>query len=431
MKIALILPQIVSPQQRMLAMGLRLEAAGHEVVIFAPENGLPLARHLDFDAEDIPDPQINTFSPVLPRPQGLRTPRAFRQRAEAGARTMGVADLPERLAAHAPDLVLCNAELPAHAIVARGAGFRVALVTSMFLTPPGLQAPPLHFAQTPGQGWRGSKPAVAAAWAYYLARKSALVTRNALRDWGADHPAVLRQIAREAGVRPKRRFWGWQMPFSLALPTLVMLPQALNLPVAPYPGQQFIGPMILRSRPKQPFDPGVLDRFAKGKLRIMMAFGTLVRPGNTLINAVLQAAKEKPDWEVLGLLRHAGEVTETPPNVTLVPWAPQRKVLAQADIAIIHGGAASVLECIEAEVPMLVYPKATDQCGNAARVVFHGLGREGRAIDTAADVAAHIAALRADPELPTRLARMKDAAEAETRAGVLEMMVETLGGREG
>lgn len=426
MNIAVVLPQIVSPQQRMVAMAQRLAAAGHDVTLLTPENGVALAKHVGLTAKVIPDPMINTFSPLLPRPRGLRTPALRRKRAKAAAKVMSVSDLPDRLHALDPDLVLVNAELLPHAIVTRAAGFRTALVTSMFLTPPGLQAPPLHYNQTPGQGLRGSRLGIAAGWLFYLARKTALVIRNALRDWGADHPAALRALGRSQGTNIPKRFWGWQMPYTLKLPMLVMLPAALNLPVAPYPGQQFIGPMVLRDRPDKPFDPAILKRFATGKRRIMMAFGTLVRPGGPLIDAVLQAARDNPDWQVLGLVRHATEVTDIPPNVTLVPWAPQPEVLAQTDVAIIHGGAASVLECIDAEVPMIVYPKATDQCGNAARVVFHGLGHQGGVADTASIIAGHVNALLEDHDLPTRLQKMKQACAEEEQSSVLEQAVQTL-----
>lgn len=426
MNIVVILPQIVSPLQRMVAMAQRLAAAGHDITVMTPENGMALAKHVGLKAKLIPDPMINTFSPLLPRPRGLRTPALHRKRAEAAAQVMAVSDLPDRLRAIDPDLVLVNAELLPHAIATRAAGFRTALVTSMFLTPPGLQAPPLHYNQTPGQGLRGNRVGVTAGWLHYFARKSALVTRNALRDWGADHPAALRALGRSHGTNIPKRFWGWQMPYTLKLPILVMLPAALNLPVAPYPGQQFIGPMVLRDRPDRPFDPAILKRFAAGKRRVMMAFGTLVRPGGPLIDAVLQAARDNPDWQLLGLLRDAADVTDLPPNVTLVPWAPQREVLEHTDIAIIHGGAASVLECIETEVPMIVYPKATDQCGNAARVVFHGLGRQGSETDTARIISGHVDALLGDTDLPARLASMKHACALEEHANVLEQSVQTL-----
>ena len=46
---------------------------------------------------------------------------------------------------------------------------------------------------------------------------------------------------------------------------------------------------------------------------------------------------------------------------------------------VTHGGMNSIVECIYRQVPMLAYPlnRCWDQPGNAARIVFHGLGMRG------------------------------------------------------
>ena len=60
-------------------------------------------------------------------------------------------------------------------------------------------------------------------------------------------------------------------------------------------------------------------------------------------------------------------------------WVPQKELLPHCDLMITHGGLNSIKECVLAEVPMLVYPLnlKIDQPGNAARVVYHGLGLKG------------------------------------------------------
>lgn len=65
-----------------------------------------------------------------------------------------------------------------------------------------------------------------------------------------------------------------------------------------------------------------------------------------------------------------------PPNVVIADSVPQLDVLSRASVFITHGGFNSIKESIDATVPMLVYPvyKHTDQRGNAARVLYHGLG---------------------------------------------------------
>lgn len=63
-------------------------------------------------------------------------------------------------------------------------------------------------------------------------------------------------------------------------------------------------------------------------------------------------------------------------NVAVFRTVPQRTLLGYVDAMINHGGLNSVLECIQAGVPMLAYPLSTewDQPGIAARIQYYGLG---------------------------------------------------------
>jgi zeaxanthin glucosyltransferase len=58
---------------------------------------------------------------------------------------------------------------------------------------------------------------------------------------------------------------------------------------------------------------------------------------------------------------------------------PQMDVLRNADVFLTHGGLSSIKESIDAGVPMLMYPVHSDYDpkGNAARVVYHGMGLRG------------------------------------------------------
>jgi zeaxanthin glucosyltransferase len=58
----------------------------------------------------------------------------------------------------------------------------------------------------------------------------------------------------------------------------------------------------------------------------------------------------------------------------VVPYAPQRELLGRARLAIFHAGMNTVLDALEAGVPMVVIPLAFEQPGIAARVGWHGAG---------------------------------------------------------
>ena len=63
-----------------------------------------------------------------------------------------------------------------------------------------------------------------------------------------------------------------------------------------------------------------------------------------------------------------------PANVLVVSEAPQVEVLKRAALMISHGGVTGVKESAFMGVPMLLIPIYYDEFGNAARVVYHGLG---------------------------------------------------------
>ncbi|MBD0260701.1 MAG: hypothetical protein ICV83_33700 [Cytophagales bacterium] len=67
------------------------------------------------------------------------------------------------------------------------------------------------------------------------------------------------------------------------------------------------------------------------------------------------------------------------PHVHVLATLPQVHLLSHCDLMITHGGLGSVKECLQAGVPMLVYPlnEEVDQPGNSARVVARGWGHRG------------------------------------------------------
>lgn len=69
-------------------------------------------------------------------------------------------------------------------------------------------------------------------------------------------------------------------------------------------------------------------------------------------------------------------------NVYYMNYIPQLHFLQYCDLMITHGGHNSIKECIQANIPMLVYPHIddSDQPGNAMRVYLNGFGLRGNII---------------------------------------------------
>ena len=62
-------------------------------------------------------------------------------------------------------------------------------------------------------------------------------------------------------------------------------------------------------------------------------------------------------------------------NITVVGWAPQRLILSSPKIycALIHGGLATIKECIYYGVPFVIAPMGKDQMDNALRLRENGI----------------------------------------------------------
>lgn len=89
---------------------------------------------------------------------------------------------------------------------------------------------------------------------------------------------------------------------------------------------------------------------------------------------------------------------------------PQSALLPHCDAMITHGGMNTVKECICAGVPMLVYPlnAHVEQPGNAARVVYHGLGLAGNLIhETETGIQKKVLSLLETPEFKQRVLSMQ------------------------
>ena len=55
-------------------------------------------------------------------------------------------------------------------------------------------------------------------------------------------------------------------------------------------------------------------------------------------------------------------------------FVPQRAMLSRAAVCVTHAGMNTVLDSLDAGVPMLAMPIAFDQPGIGARIVHHGVG---------------------------------------------------------
>lgn len=432
-RLTLVVTGFRSSLYRTLYFAQQVVAAGHDVSFLGPEEVQEIVTQNGFPFRTIPDPWINPFKGPLPRAT-LKDRLSLAKRRERSEKTIAhynVDDLAGALAETAPDLVIINSELHAHIITALAGKYRVALIASMFITAPSLLSPPLHFRQVPGKGARGSRYAVAAGWVYYFAKKRLMLLRSAWREWGSDLVSALRHMARSNGVKLRTRTNSWPFPWAYRLPTLILLPSALDLPKKNWPEIRYVGGRTSVNKNNQNSDISSFSDFTSnedGKKRIIVTFGSFLKPTSNTVRAIFTAIEDHPEWRVLFLINetHLDMLPPVPDNMQVETWAPLDDLIPYADVIVTHGGNATILEAVNAKVPMLVYPINNDQCGGSARVSFHNLGIAGASTDNAATIAAHIDTLIEDISIQTSLEEMQKECQHEIENGSAVRAVQDL-----
>jgi zeaxanthin glucosyltransferase len=199
--------------------------------------------------------------------------------------------------------------------------------------------------------------------------------------------------------------------YGLRWPELVLCPIELELPHRPPPYRRYVEPAATDPlRAEQAFPWGELREQAG---LVLCAFGSQThrygaRTLARILRGVFRTARERPELDFVvarGALDPA-RLGAVPRNVVLAVSVPQPALLARARAFITHGGLNSIKESISRGVPLLVFPMVNDQPGNAARVVFHGIGRRARTWVSEVEVARQVGALLGDEAARARVAEM-------------------------
>ncbi|MCB8838728.1 glycosyltransferase [Aurantimonas sp. VKM B-3413] len=190
------------------------------------------------------------------------------------------------------------------------------------------------------------------------------------------------KVARLLLTRQRRTIAAWSKRFGLArrdsladcLSEVCQISQmvpSFDFPRAPSPIRHAVGPIRRRDRGAAPI---ALRRPGRRPL-VFASFGTLQGHRADLFGKVASACR------TLGvdcLVAHCGALGAKEAGrigaTFVTDFAPQRTILAQASVCVTHAGLNTVLDSLEAGVPMLAIPMAFDQPGIAARIVYHGVG---------------------------------------------------------
>jgi MGT family glycosyltransferase len=149
----------------------------------------------------------------------------------------------------------------------------------------------------------------------------------------------------------------------------------------------------------------------------LVSFSTTFQNHAGVLQRVIDAIATLPMKAVvtLGNAIRAEEVRGAE-NVVLLASAPHRAVLAEAALAVTHGGHGTVMKALAAGRPLLILPHGRDQEDNAARVTERGAGLR---LDRTADTESIRAALT------QLLAEASYAAAAEALGAAIRREIET------
>jgi UDP:flavonoid glycosyltransferase YjiC (YdhE family) len=119
------------------------------------------------------------------------------------------------------------------------------------------------------------------------------------------------------------------------------------------------------------------QKLSSDKPIILASFGSQIPCQRVQLIAVAQACAEMGAQFVANVGRlslDADFISQIPDDSIAVEQVPQRKLLAHASVLVTHGGANSVMEALDAGVPMLLSPINGDQPAQAYFVARSGAG---------------------------------------------------------
>ncbi|GAB2805714.1 nucleotide disphospho-sugar-binding domain-containing protein [Streptomyces daliensis] len=250
-------------------------------------------------------------------------------------------------------------------------------------------------------------------WAGYWTFRVTAAAAGLRSGWSVRR--IMRAASREARFPFRKRFVRRPLSYDIRFDgTLELVLASRHFEFSPDPappGARYAGPCVDLEREEPPFDWSWLE---PGRKLAYFSVGTVALSIDPtcarLARNVAAAFAGDPEWALLITVpdeRIIASLDGVGDNVHAVTWAPQLATLRRASVALTHGGHNSVKECLLLGVPMVVFPRRVDQFGNAARVVFHGVGRRGRADrDTAGDIRRAATGVAADPEVRARLDRL-------------------------
>ncbi|SEP50476.1 glycosyltransferase, MGT family [Amycolatopsis saalfeldensis] len=228
---------------------------------------------------------------------------------------------------------------------------------------------------------------------------------------GMDYNRAYTQWLKENGIIAEGWDWIAHPAQVLSLIPRAMQPNAERVPSS----VRFVGPCLdpLRLADRSWTPP------ADGKPVLLVSFGTAFTDQLDVYRACVTAFADSGWHVVLSVGKHvsAEDLGPLPDSFEAHESVPQLAVLETASAFITHAGMGSCTESLWFGVPTVAIPQAVDQFGNAALLDSLGVGRHLPAAEvTASSLREAVDAVSSAPEVAARLAALK--AESRANGGV-------------
>ncbi|CAM2065373.1 UDP-glucoronosyl and UDP-glucosyl transferase [Sulfidibacter corallicola] len=318
-----------------------------------------------------------------------------------------------------PDLVIIDGSIrPTWSLLAYRAGLPAMYLHTTMPPKQDPMRPPIFSTLQPGD------PQIAKAWRKYYRQRFFLLKVQSAFGVGFDWIRYTRKLAARYGYPLEKLNDRAMFSVFLDFPEIILYPRDFEMPGPVADDVYHVAAPADEDRSEQAFPFECLD---PNKPLIYASLGS-IHANATFARTIRECAVKRPDLQwVLTTGKHLNidQLAPIPANLTAVPFAPQLALLQRAAVMITHGGANSIRECIQHEVPMVVFPLTFDQPGTAARVVYHGLGLMGRIKGLQAEsLLPSIDRVLDDPSFRAKLAAMNEAfrksRESEAAVKVIE-----------
>ncbi|MEW6734246.1 MAG: nucleotide disphospho-sugar-binding domain-containing protein [Acidobacteriota bacterium] len=214
-------------------------------------------------------------------------------------------------------------------------------------------------------------------------------------------------------------------------PKLILCPQCFDFPRSVPAQYHYVEAGIDTNRVDVDFPWDKLD----GRPILYCSLGSvshLYKSRSLFYQAIIDTIRTTKKWQLVMTIGKGLSATDlsAPDDVVIVEYAPQLQLLARTDLMITHGGLNSIKECILFGVPMIVFPNFAEQPGNAARVVYHGLGIIGNQHNISAKyIKSLIDTIDRDPSYRRNIKAMSDVfkklEEAQQSVEIIESLLVT------